>query len=192
MSNQSTDEVREEIEYQTINEFLESVPPNQLINISDLAEVTHWQAGRFSYTMRTPEIQLHCDNDQCNGIRFFRCVSGKDKSITTDDYTFFYVKYRCSNCQITHKTFSLAVKITVKGEKKNECYKFGATTNLWPPVSPKLIKLIGPDRTEFLKGRRCENQGLGVGAFIYYRRVVENQKNRILSEIIKVCEKDRS
>jgi hypothetical protein len=55
-----------------------------------------------------------------------------------------------------------------------------------------LIKLIGPDRDEFLKGRRCENQGLGVGAFIYYRRVVENQKNRILGEIIKVSEKIKS
>jgi len=40
-----------------------------------------------------------------------------------------------------------------------------------------------------LKGRRCENQGLGIGAFTYYRRVVENQKNRILNEIIKVSEK---
>jgi superfamily I DNA/RNA helicase len=49
--------------------------------------------------------------------------------------------------------------------------------------------LIGPDRDEFLKGRRCENQGLGVGAFIYYRRVVENQKDRIIGEIIKVSEK---
>jgi len=52
-----------------------------------------------------------------------------------------------------------------------------------------MIKLIGPDRDGFLKGRRCENQGLGVGAFIYYRRVVENQKDRIIGEIIKVSEK---
>jgi hypothetical protein len=52
-----------------------------------------------------------------------------------------------------------------------------------------LIKLIGPERELFLKGRRCENQGLGIGAFAYYRRVVENQKSRILGEIIKVSEK---
>lgn len=58
-----------------------------------------------------------------------------------------------------------------------------------PPTPARLIKLIGPDRETFLKGRRCENQGLGIGAFIYYRRVVEDQKNRILTEIIKVCEK---
>lgn len=52
-----------------------------------------------------------------------------------------------------------------------------------------MIKLIGPDRELFLKGRRCENQGLGIGAFSYYRRVVENQKNRILDEILKVAKK---
>jgi hypothetical protein len=52
-----------------------------------------------------------------------------------------------------------------------------------------LITLIGPDRDEFLKGRRCEIQGLGVGAFTYYRRVVVSQKNRILGEIVKVAEK---
>jgi hypothetical protein len=40
----------------------------------------------------------------------------------------------------------------------------------------------------FLRGRRCENQGLGIGAFVYYRRVVEDQKNRILAEIIKVAQ----
>ena len=40
----------------------------------------------------------------------------------------------------------------------------------------------------FIKGRQCENEGLGVGAFAYYRRVVENHKNEIFDEIIKVCE----
>jgi len=39
----------------------------------------------------------------------------------------------------------------------------------------------------FLKGRRSENQGLGIAAFAYYRRVIEGQKDRIFDEIIKVC-----
>ncbi len=30
---------------------------------------------------------------------------------------------------------------------------------------------------------------MGIGAFIYYRRVVENQKNRILNKVIDVSEK---
>jgi hypothetical protein len=52
-----------------------------------------------------------------------------------------------------------------------------------------LLKLLGDQREFFLKGRRCENQGLGIGAFGYYRRVVEHQKGRIIDEIIKVSEK---
>jgi hypothetical protein len=85
------------------------------------------------------------------------------------------------------KVFSLAAR---RGETINgECYKFGEMPEYGPPTAARLIKLIGPDRELFLKGRRCENQGLGVGAFGYYRRVVENQKDRILDEIIKVAQK---
>ena len=32
-------------------------------------------------------------------------------------------------------------------------------------------------------------QGLGIGAFVYYRRVVENHKSQILGEIIRVAQK---
>ncbi len=67
--------------------------------------------------------------------------------------------------------------------------KFGENPVFGPPIPARLLKLIGPDRDTFLKGRRCENQGLGVGAFVYYRRVVEQQKIRIFKEIVKVSEK---
>lgn len=186
LSDNSTDEVREEIEYQTIAEFLESTPPNQVIHISDLAERTRNQYREYSI-MRMPEIQLHCDHERCNGVRFFRCISDYEQELESKDYRFFYVTYVCSNCQLVRKTFSLAAKLDK--QLQGECYKFGELPPFGPPISPKLIKLIGPDRDEFLKGRRCENQGLGVGAFTYYRRVVENQKDRILGEIIKVSKK---
>ncbi|MFX0203267.1 MAG: hypothetical protein ACFFCW_44755 [Candidatus Hodarchaeota archaeon] len=148
-----------------------------------------YASREYFYEMCTPEIQLHCDHEQCNGTRFFRCTSGSGKRLNIKSFEFFYVTYKCSNCQRITKTFSLAAKIEEEGKSQGVCYKFGELPPYGPPVSPKLIKLIGPDRDEFLKGRRCENQGLGVGSFIYYRRVVENQKNRILGEIIKVSEK---
>jgi hypothetical protein len=46
--------------------------------------------------------------------------------------------------------------------------------------------MIGQDRDLFLKGRRCESQGLGIGAFGYYRRVVEQQKQRFIDQVIKI------
>ena len=80
MTEQSDGKVKEEIVYQTIAEFLESTPPNQLIHISDLSV---WSVNQYRnyHEMRTPEIQLHCDHDQCNGTRFFRCVSGSEKQM---------------------------------------------------------------------------------------------------------------
>jgi hypothetical protein len=49
------------------------------------------------------------------------------------------------------------------------------------------LRLVEPDRELFLQGRRAENRGLGIGAFAYYRRVVENQRNRILEQIARVA-----
>jgi hypothetical protein len=60
---------------------------------------------------------------------------------------------------------------------------------LSPPLPSKLISLIGPEKDYFLKGRRAENQGLGIGAFAYYRRVLESQKVRIIDEIIKAAKR---
>lgn len=188
MTKPAEDKVQEEIQYTTLAEFLESTPPNQIIHISDLAHRISMQYSSYD-GFKAPEIQLHCDDESCNGVRFFRCTSGKDQKLKSNEYEFFYVNYVCSNCQKNQKTFSLAAKIIAASESKGACYKFGELPTYGPPVSPKLITMIGPDRDEFLKGRRCENQGLGVGAFIYYRRVVENQKGRILNQIIKVSEK---
>jgi hypothetical protein len=185
---ENPEKVQEEIHYQSISDFLEGFPPNQLVHISNLSEHKYVQNVGHSDVMRTPEIQLHCPSDSCNGVRFFRCVSGQGKRLK-QQYEYIFITYICSNCQANEKTFSLAVRLDEEEGATGELYKFGELPPFGPPTPPKLIKLIGPDRDDFLKGRRCENQGLGVGAFIYYRRVVENQKNRILSEIIKVSER---
>lgn len=182
-------DVEEEVEYQPISEFLESSPPNRLAHISDLAGPKRYPGGGFRHNvLNTPELQLHCPSDACNGTRFFRCISQQIPQLK-ETYEYLYITYRCSNCQEHRKTYALAAKIDRDESKTGELYKFGEMPTFGPPTPPRLVKLIGPDRAIFLKGRRCENQGLGIGAFIYYRRVVENQKNRIFSEILKVAEK---
>lgn len=188
MSDQSKNEAEEEIKYKTIAKFLESTPPNKSVHISDLSIWKHDKHGDRN-EMNVPEIQLHCDDEQCNGKRFFRCISDKKENLENEYAIYFYVTYRCSNCQKTTKIFALAASIDSDIEPAGTCYKFGEYPVYGPPISSKLIELIGPDKDEFLKGLRCENQGLGIGSFVYYRRVVENQKNRILEKIIDVSKK---
>lgn len=186
MSDETGQDVAEKLKFETVSDFLEATPPNRVSHISDLSE--HKFVNGWRNILNTPDIQLHCPSDSCNGVRFFRCISGRSESLKTD-YRFIYLTYRCSNCQAHQKTYSIAARIDEDEQPTGELYKFGEMPTFGPPTPARLVKLIGPDRDSFLKGRRCENQGLGIGAFIYYRRVVENQKNRILEEIIKVSEK---
>jgi hypothetical protein len=103
------------------------------------------------------------------------------------NYKNVFLVYICSNCRKSLKTFALSVKR--HDAQSGVAQKYGENPSYGPPTPSRLIKIIGEDRDIFLKGRRCENQGLGVGAFAYYRRVVENQKSRILSNIAEVSRK---
>lgn len=192
MTDRNTQEQTEpEVTHQTFSEFLQNTPPNKLGHISNLVMRgdTFKQTSTVDWIISAPMLELHCSDDLCNGVRSFRSFDPliERESLERDIVHYLYVKYQCSNCRNTLKVYSLAAKIDEIPH--GICYKLGEFPPYGPPVPPRLIKLIGPDRDIFLQGRRCENQGLGIGAFAYYRRVIENQKNRILEEIIRVSEK---
>lgn len=186
MTSETTTSPTEKVE-QSFAEFLETSPPSKTINITDLMELK-WDGGSQLYYLKTPEIQIHCYGKTCNGVRFHRCIEGNKLQIRAERPVNCFIRYVCSNCQNNYKTFAITA-YREDDETSGTLTKYGENPTFGPPIPPRLLKLIGPDRENFLRGRRCETQGLGVGAFVYYRRVVENQKNRILSEIIKVSEK---
>jgi hypothetical protein len=70
-----------------------------------------------------------------------------------------------------------------------EIMKYGEYPRFGPPNPERLLKLIEADADTFRKGRDCENQGLGIGAFSYYRRVVDNQKIKIFEHVIAAATK---
>jgi len=184
--------VQTEVTYQPLSEFLQSTPPNQWRYISNLFMQHTGPYGNVIKEINTPELELHCSSDSCNGVRFFRCTkvfSNPGPHLEENSSNYLYVTYQCSNCQMTQKVYSLAVMLFTDEQSYEMCCKLGEIPPYGPPIPSRLIKLIGPDRDVFLKGRNCENQGLGIGAFTYYRRVVEKQKDRILKEIVKVFQK---
>ncbi len=68
-------------------------------------------------------------------------------------------------------------------------FKIGEDPTFGPPIPAKVISLLGPEKDNYIRGRCAESQGMGIVAYAYYRRSVENEKNRILDEIIRVSEK---
>jgi hypothetical protein len=170
----------------TFAEFLEGVGSSQAVAVVNL-----WgRKQRYSSmdnALTTPDLLLHCTSEICNGPRIYRYERGdvwfseKSKSLST------FITYLCSNCQSTRKLYSLHVTREANGE--GEAYKYGELPAFGPQTPARLLRLFGKDRDLFLKGRQCEVHGLGIGAFTYYRRVVESHKNQILDEVIRVGEK---
>ena len=181
-------ETKEPPKSRTLAEFLESTPPNVEMPISDLASPRRNYNNTYMQ-MEAPDIQLHCPSTVCNGVRIFKCLSSAPTLEKGWKHVFIY--YRCRNCETTAKTFALAVRLLSDRSSEGLVRKFGELPAFGPHVPSRVIMLIGPDRDLFLHGRTAENLGLGIGAFAYYRRVVENQKGRIIRELGKAAKTAR-
>jgi hypothetical protein len=169
----------------TTREFLESAPPGSTMQIADLFGEGELNGSRWFYPLTTPDIQLYCES--CDGARYFHNVSNDRIWVQDKTLKEVFLTYLCRNCRATFKTFAIRAGHT--GLKAGEAIKFGELPAFGPVTPARVISLIGPDRDLFLRGRRGESQGMGIGAFSYYRRVVENQKGRIIAEIARVAQK---
>jgi hypothetical protein len=98
-----------------------------------------------------------------------------------------FLTYECRNCTEQQRTFALLIHPKDLWLNEGIVVKIGEWPPFGPPTPARVISMVGPDRDLFLRGRRAENQGLGLGAFAYYRRVVEEQRTRLLGEIVRVA-----
>jgi hypothetical protein len=164
-------------------DFLANAPPDSSSEIRNLWE----RSGSNNFRTKTPDFVLYCDSE-CDGFRVFTFESG---SIYLHDknWDFDFLHYRCRNCQKKTKSFALA--LTMRGNAgEGTAVKLGEIPPFGPHTPARVFQLIGEENRElFLQGRRAENRGMGIGAFAYYRRVVENQKTRIIEQIAKVAVK---
>jgi hypothetical protein len=168
-------------------DFLERVPPGVFEDIEDLCEPSPASGAGIQFTYTRPDIQLYCDSDKCKGMRYFACKHTPPVGPNFSNEMF--ISYFCRNCEMSVKIFALKTRRPEFSSVSGKAIKFGEFPPFGPHVPSRLISLIGPDREIFLKGRRSENQGLGIGAFAYYRRVIENQKGRLIEEIAKVAKR---
>ncbi len=158
-------------------DFLEGVPPGR----QGLVTLTFNQGG-----VELPLLRFDCQSTECAGARTFEPIT--KCTFQYNELNDWFITYRCRNCKASTKTFAVRAFGRVM-EPTVSFIKYGEIPSFGPRTPARIIKLIGPDKDAYLKGRRCENQDLGIAAFGYYRRVVENQKNRILDAILRVATK---
>jgi hypothetical protein len=162
--------------------FFENTAPEKEVRVA---------GGSYSvqlcYYARLPELELYCETEACSGMRLFSTKTSYQLSTKTAADGF--ITYVCKNCGQKFKTFAIRSWFVGDDLENPTWVKFGERPRFGPPVSRRLNTLIEPERDLFLKGRRCEMQGLGIGAFSYYRRMVEGLKDRLLDKVISVCKK---
>ncbi len=178
----------------TITEFLEKTPPSQQKKIRGLLKNRVKSTGlpfgeiKISYfSLPFGEITLDCPSASCNGNRFFKCENDRDTWTIGSDWESLFLHYKCRNCKEYDKTFAIIIKENESTENNCDVIKLGEWPTFGPRTPARVINMIGPDKDFFLKGRRSEIAGLGIGAFSYYRRLIENQKERLIENIIKVA-----
>src|SRR5262245_31112798 len=169
--------------------FLTDYPPRTRASVEGV-----FKRGSSDPVFALPELQLFCDGD-CQDVSYCHgsiLASGRLFPLLYRPALDGILAYTCSKCQMQVKSYAiraLGKASTLPTDKTADTSKLGE----WPPFSfstpSRVTSLIGPDRDLYLQGRKAESEGLGVGAFAYYRRIVEDQKNRLLDEIIRFARK---
>ncbi|MFX1501707.1 MAG: hypothetical protein ACFFDH_12145 [Promethearchaeota archaeon] len=97
------------------------------------------------------------------------------------------LRYKCAHCERNYRFF------IIKIDKKHEyIFKVGQ----YPPwdigISKDLKSFLGKGDKIYKNGKICESQGYGIGAFAYYRRVIEEVIIELLDSISKIVNEEDS
>jgi hypothetical protein len=170
-----------------LDDFLTSVPPSVRYVVPGA-----WKPSSPSEAhIYWPEIKLYCDSPECEREMMFDEQDSEHLFARSTVWKSVFVRYRCRHCKKTGKLFALHM-VVIEDRYSLAVFKIGE----WPPFGPvtpsRVISLLGSAKEHFLKGRKAESLGLGIGAFAYYRRAIEEQKALIIGEIVKTARKVQS
>jgi uncharacterized protein YjaG (DUF416 family) len=127
-----------------------------------------------------PAILLYCAN--CKEKQTFNMVNNYWDGFPYKNFQSYgniiRSEYRCMHCK--NKTQIFFIKIS---EDKKFIMKVGQYP-AWEISGDKNIeRMLNEYKEYFKKGLVCESQGFGIGAFGYYRRIVEIILDQLLDEI---------
>ena len=145
-ASKQTDAISKRNKAISLEEFLSSQPPGKIIIVKELTEGNAHTGGMPGYfdRLRTPDLELYCDNKTCDGLRFFECIDPDNYSLRSGFFSHIFLTYQCRNCGETLKWF--AIQATWIKDGPDTVVKFGE----WPPFGPhvpsRVITLIREDR----------------------------------------------
>ena len=136
-----------------------------------------------------PKVRLKMSCPTCQSDQTFAMVNEFWENL---GYTNYPVKglvlravYQCTHCQEFDRIFYIAIDSQSKWLMKVGQYP------AWEiHCNPLIEKLLGKHADHYKKGLICESQSYGIGAYGYYRRIVEETIDELLNEISQLLTGD--
>lgn len=142
-----------------------------------------YKIDRIVPTMdQLPDVRIKMACPKCGVSQTFVMTNEYHENCEYANYpvdgVVFRMVYLCSHCQKFERVFCIKID-----EQKQWMMKVGQFP-AWEIIGdPNIERLLGRHSAYYKKGLVCESQGYGIGAFGYYRRIVEEIIDELLDEI---------
>ncbi len=181
-----------------LKDFLEKVPLYKWENINGIVyiEPNYAIGAFFDQKEGLPALSLYCN--KCEDRTTFNEIENKrffDRFKSKDHFIINIIKqleYECKGCSSIKQQYFIIVQLNYNGvELKLKIMKIGQYPELQILNETEIIKLLDKKDFEiYRKGFRCESSSFGIGAYAYYRQLVEDKIDYILDEIYKSGDSD--
>jgi len=182
--------------------FLEEYSLYRKLEI-DIEPVHSGAYGYFGTTLERlpkPAINMHCDF--CRSMQTFNMINNywdDDKLSHASSGPIgitFRLKYLCASCGKKLILFYVEFGQTATMSGKNEVFSYWVRkVGQNPPweinVDKKMQSMLGVSSALYKKGLVSESQNYGIGAYAYYRRIVEDIIGTLLVSISELIENEK-
>ncbi len=135
----------------------------------------------FEKAFGKPSVHLNClvcDSEQTFLMATDSYFKASYESTTNSNGKILHLDYWCAGCKTFHRSFLIKVS-----DKLDYFMKVGQYPALDISIDKNISKGLGTHKELFKKGLICESQGYGIGAYAYYRRIVELIIDELLDDI---------
>jgi hypothetical protein len=133
-------------------------------------------------TAQLPVVRIKMACPRCSSEQTFLMTN---KYYENCEYSNFPVgglalrlKYVCAHCEEFARYFFVKV-----ADDNKSIMKIGQYPGWDVSSDPNIERILGEHADYFRKGLICESQGYGIGAFSYYRRIIEEIIGQLLADI---------
>ncbi len=172
----------------TLSEFLESaaVLANAAVSVA-----CEYIGAR--YDLLLPDVHLFCNSAQCGRPQAF--APDTERWVLPDRSTWTelkFLRYGCRHCGKSAKLYAVRIRFSNDSLHEATFTKIGEEPPNIGPTPKALRDLLGESWVLYLKGVRSQLAGLELGAFVYFRRVVERTWPALIERFIQLSQYDAS